>query len=60
MNTETLFREYIQDATNRFLKMNKIEWWNTDIRSFATMLVVDAMDAPIPSEPFWKSLFVKK
>lgn len=53
---EREFRDYIKEATDRFLTMHELAWKNSDIKSFAIMLTIDAMEAPIPSEPFGQSL----
>ncbi len=53
---EQEFIKYVQEATDRFLMMHELAWKNSDIRYFAFMLIIDAMEAPIPSEPYWESL----
>jgi len=53
---EDEFRKYVKEATDRFLAMHELAWKNSDIKSFAIMLTIDAMEAPISSEPFWESL----
>ncbi len=53
---EDEFRKYVKEATDRFLAMHELAWKNSDIKSFAIMLTIDAMEALISSEPFWESL----